>query len=94
VLKRMTMRAPVIPKVTPVIPPILRDFRVVEVSASDDIEVGSWFGRDEAVGWRVVVEMSTLVRLEVSMIVIVLAGAEAEAEVSDMLVVVGGSSKG
>ena len=87
-LKTITMRK-VIPRVAPVIPPILCDFRFVEVSALDDIGMGSLFGRDEAVGWRVVVEMSTLVILGVLVIVSVLAGAGAE--VSDM---VGGFSKG
>jgi hypothetical protein len=68
VLKTMTMRTQVIPKVAPVILPILCEFRFVEVSALDGIGVGSWFGKDEAV--------VVLVILEVSVIVSVLAGAD------------------
>jgi hypothetical protein len=78
----MTMRTPVIPKVAPMILPILCDFRFVEVSALDDIGVGSWFGKDEAVvvlvgSWFGKDEaVVVLVILEVSVIVSVLAGAD------------------
>jgi hypothetical protein len=70
----MTMKAPEVPKVAPVITPIFGGLWFVEVSDVDDIWVEPLFGRDEVVGWIALVTLWMLVVV----IVTVLAGNELE----------------